>query len=131
MVLMSVLPARFFCNFIQQNEQYEEFGVYWDLWFKISIYLSKSSSLERSNFDSQMSGLTANGGEELSSEDKLEILRQRIKKQESDIDIIIEQNKELLDPRITIAEFAMMKLVNQEVWNARKTTQNASSKSVV
>lgn len=78
-----------------------------------------------------MSGFTAHGGEELSSEDKLEILRQRIKKQESDIDIIIEQNKELLDPRITIAEFAMMKLGNQEVWNARKTTQNASSKSVV
>ena len=67
----------------------------------------------------------------MSSEDKLEIMRQRIKKQESDIDIIIEQNKELLDPRITIAEFAMMKLGNQEVWNARKTTQNASSKSVV
>jgi hypothetical protein len=87
---MSVLPARFFCNFIQQNEEYEEFAVYWDLWFKISIYLSKSASLERSNFDSQMSGFTAHGGEELSSEDKLEILRQRIKKQEADIDIIIE-----------------------------------------
>jgi hypothetical protein len=90
MVLMSVLPARFFCNFIQKNEEYEEFAVYWDLWFKISIYLSKSASLERSNFDSQMSGFTAHGGEELSSEDKLEILRQRIKKQEVDIEIIIE-----------------------------------------
>jgi hypothetical protein len=90
MVLMSVLPARFFCTYIQQNEDLEEFGVYWDLWFKISIYLSKNASLERSNFDSQVSGFTAHGGEDLTNEDKLEILRQRLKKQEADIDIIIE-----------------------------------------
>jgi hypothetical protein len=69
-----------------------------------------------------MSGLTAHGGEELTNEDKLEILRQIVKKQEADADFIIEQNKELLDPRVTIAEFAMMKLVNMDVWNAKKST---------
>lgn len=69
-----------------------------------------------------MSGLTAHGGEELTNEDKLEILRQIVKKQEADADFIIEQNNELLDPRVTIAEFAMMKLVNMDVWNAKKST---------
>jgi hypothetical protein len=69
-----------------------------------------------------MSGFTAHGGEELTNEDKLEILRQIVKKQEADADFIIEQNKELLDPRVTIAEFAMMKLVNMDVWNAKKST---------
>jgi hypothetical protein len=37
-----------------------------------------------------VSGFTAHGGEDLTNEDKLEILRQRLKKQEADIDIIIE-----------------------------------------
>ena len=58
----------------------------------------------------------------MTNEDKLEILRQIVKKQEADADFIIEQNKELLDPRVTIAEFAMMKLVNMDVWNAKKST---------
>jgi hypothetical protein len=90
MVLASVLPAKFFSDYIYQNKL-KEFEIYWNLWFKINIYLSQNISLERQQFNSQISGFSGYIEEqELTTQEKLEILRSRLKIQEAEIDVIIE-----------------------------------------
>ncbi len=66
------------------------------------------------NLDSLASGFTAFCGEELTKDDKIDLLRQKLKNQEQDIDVIIEINKEILDPRVPITEFGRIKQANKE-----------------
>jgi len=65
------------------------------------------------NNDSQASGLTGFCGDELTKDDKFDLFRQQVRKQEHDIDVIIELNKEILDPTVPISEFGRIKQLNQ------------------
>jgi hypothetical protein len=65
------------------------------------------------NLDSKASGLSGFYGDELTKDDKFDLFRQQVRKQEHDIDVIIELNKEILDPTVPISEFGRIKQLNQ------------------
>jgi hypothetical protein len=84
-----------------------EFKVYWDLWFKISIYLQKNAQLNKSHLDSHAS--VPSSCEDQSETGRRSYLRKFLDTKEAEIDKIVERHRDKLDINVSLQEYIQIK----------------------